>query len=114
MISGASYLLVVLGTLLAALGSFFMKKGSSKLSLNIMQQIRNTNAILGIFLFLSSSVFYMFALKLEKLSIIYPMTSMTYVWVVFLSAFLLKEKFSYTRIAGVSLIILGIVLINLF
>jgi drug/metabolite transporter (DMT)-like permease len=50
---------------------------------------------------------WMIALSKFQLSYAYPFTSLSFVAVLLLSAYLLKEPLSITRMAGVGLIVLG-------
>jgi undecaprenyl phosphate-alpha-L-ara4N flippase subunit ArnE len=106
--------LVVLGTLVGAIGSVYLKKGARSFNLRINEQIRNKQLVLGLVLFTLSSVAYIYALSLERLSLIYPLTSLTYIWVAFASVKFLGEKMNNKKWLGIILIMLGIVLITYF
>jgi len=105
--------LAVFSTMISAVGTIFVKKGSSKFSMNIFEQIKNWRLIIGISMYLISAVFYLVALKHGELSIIYPIASATYIWVALLSQKFLNEKMNLMKWLGIMLIICGIVLINL-
>ncbi len=105
--------LVIFGTMFGAAGSFYLKKGSFKVSRNPLHWILNPRLILGISLYMLSSLFFITGLKYGDLSILYPITSMSYVWVIFLSMKYLKEKMNVYKWAGMGFIILGVVLIGI-
>jgi uncharacterized membrane protein len=107
-------ILVVLGTIVGAYGSIYLKLGAKDFNLNLIRQMRNRNIILGLFLFAFSTVLYVLLLKAERLSILYPLTSLGYVWVAVLSVMLLKEKMSLPKWLGIAFIIAGIFLISYF
>jgi drug/metabolite transporter (DMT)-like permease len=46
-------------------------------------------------------------------SIVYPMTSLTYIWTMVVSYFLLKEKINRNKIIAVALIVTGVIVLNL-
>lgn len=101
--------LVIIGTFIGAVGSLYLKKGSSTISLKILELIQNYQLILGVILYLLSSVFFIAALKYGELSTLYPITSLSYIWISFLSIKFLKEKMNKYKWMGIFLIILGVI-----
>ncbi|MBU1199347.1 MAG: EamA family transporter [Nanoarchaeota archaeon] len=114
MLNTLAIVLVVIGTVIGAFGSLYLKRGAKYFNLNIFKQIKNRELILGIVLFVFGSVFYIYALTMERLSVLYPLTSLTYIWVAFVSVWFLKEKMNKYKWAGIALIVLGIIIIGLF
>lgn len=102
---------VLVFTLLGAFGSLYLKKGSVKTNKKIMSFF-NKEIMLGVFFYLLSTIFYLYLLSLLDLSLLYPLSSLSYVWVLLLSKHLLKEKITKNRVFGVLLIILGIIVIR--
>ena len=105
------YVFLVIMTFLGAVASLFLKKASS--SKSILDLIKNKNIYIGGFLYLSSAILNIYLLKLLEYSVVLPMTSITYIWTMVLSYFILKEKISKKKIIGVISIILGVVCIAL-
>jgi uncharacterized membrane protein len=114
MVSALALLLVAAGTWLNAFGSVFLKSGAPGFNFNLLLQLKNKNLMFGSGLFLSSTLLYLYALRLDSLSVIYPLTSLTYIWVTLLSWKKLGEKINASKAAGVVLIIIGIFLISIF
>jgi multidrug transporter EmrE-like cation transporter len=56
---------------------------------------------------------WIFALRIVKLSIAYPLTSLNYVGILFGSYYFFDEKITPVRIMGVALIFLGVLLVAL-
>jgi uncharacterized membrane protein len=106
MISSLAILLVLIGSLIGAFGAVLLKKGSDKKSLI------NTALLLGLGLYALSTIPYIIALKMEKLSVLYPFASLSYIWVCMLSIKLLKEKMSPLKWLGIVTIIVGVSLIG--
>ena len=111
-------LMMILSTFIGALGSMFLKKGSDRFVIKLSYKgiadiIKNWHIMLGIALFVFSTVFFIFLLRTERLSLLYPMTSLGYIFIVFLSVFILKEKMNAYKIIGIGMIILGVVLVTL-
>jgi len=93
-------------------GSLFLKKGSKDLHRNIFFIWKNYKLLFGILLFLFSSIFYIWALKYIELSLAYPITSLSYIWVSLLSLKFLGENMNKYKWVGILLIILGVILIT--
>ena len=103
---------VVISTVFGAYGSLFLKKGSSK-DLRIRYILKNHSLIWGIVLYGIATIFGLLALKFIDLSIAYPITSLSYVWVILLSKKYLNEKIKKLKVIGMFFIILGVVFIGL-
>ncbi len=102
---------VFVSSLLGAFGSFFFKKANTELSLSLKIIIQNYALFLGFSLFGLSSLVYLFALNLSKLTVIYPISSFSYVWSLFIGRYLLQEKITLLKIFGIIFIITGITII---
>ena len=69
-------------------------------------------SVLGLILYAISAVFWMIALTKVELSVAYPMLSIGYVLIFFVSIFLFDEPFKYIRLLGVILIVIGVYFIS--
>ncbi len=72
-------LIVFVSALIGALGSIYLKKGSETFNRNLFSQIKNFKFLIGVFFYVLSSIVYLGAIRLEKVSVLYPITSLTYV-----------------------------------
>ncbi|MDK2908365.1 MAG: hypothetical protein PWQ87_823 [Candidatus Woesearchaeota archaeon] len=108
-----SVFLIIVATFLGAFGGLLLKKSSTSFSFNPFKLIKNKMFISGVLLYLLSTALFIPALKGNELSIIYPLTALSYVWVVFLSALFLKERINYKKIFGIGMIITGVVILTL-
>ncbi len=112
---------MIITTLMGATGSLFLKKGAAKFHIDIragiikliMDTIKNWEIILGVSLYFISSILFLYLLKTEDLSLLYPITALSYVFVTILSIYVLKEKMNRYKLFGITLIILGVVLVTL-
>jgi len=107
------YLLLLISMSLAITGQFLLKKGVSLSSLSpnflsIVSTIFTPLVFLGLTMYALSSVVWLFVLQKFPLSIAYPSLALTYVVVVLLSIFILKEPFTLMKLTGVILIFLGV------
>ena len=105
------FALVVISTVFGALGSLFLKLGSKNLK-GLKELISNKSLLLGLFLFVLATLFIIVALKFGELSKIFPITSLTYIWVAILSWKFLKESMTATKIAAFVLIIIGVIFVT--
>ena len=105
--------LVVLGTIVGSFGPILLKKGSKKFSLNPKLLIKNYHIISGTGLYILGTILFIAALRGGELSILYPLVSVTYIWVSFLSIKFLKEKMNKYKWLGILLIIIGVTFIGI-
>ena len=98
-------LLLVIMTIAGACGGFFFKKATQngfKISLYFMTYLG-----LGGFCYLMSSILNIIVLKHMSYTVVFPLTSITYIWTLLISYFFLKESFTVKKILGVILICIG-------
>lgn len=110
MVNGSSVLLVLVGTLLGATGTFLIYRGATR---SLWQLWKNKEALGGFFLYALSTIFYIAALRQEHLSVIYPFVSTSYVWATILAVRFLGETVNRWKILSLSGIILGVILIGI-
>jgi drug/metabolite transporter (DMT)-like permease len=58
------------------------------------------------------TVLFVFALRHEELSILYPIISLTYVWVAGLSTVFFGESLGWLRTLGIVAIVLGVAVLG--
>lgn len=104
-------LLMVLCTLFTATGQLFFKYSSTSFEWNIFSMITNHNLILGFIFYAFGAGMLIAALRFGNLSLIYPFVALTFVWVMFISGWILKENINNLKIGAAVFIIFGIVLV---
>ncbi len=98
-------------------GQSILKAGVNKLGAlsfgfsNIVKAFTSVMVLGGLSLYLVSSVFWILALSHKDLSYAYPMLSVGYLAVIFVSWAFLAESITPVRLAGVFLISFGIFLV---
>ena len=107
-----SILLVFGASVVGSFGAVFLKKGSGMLNGSLLGFL-NSNLILGVALYLGSSVLYAIGIKGGPLSVLYPMVSLGYIWTLLWSRLFFKEPFTQQKIAGLGLILLGVFFVGL-
>lgn len=111
LISGMIVLIVT--TLSGSLGAILLKKAMGDIdTLSVKAVLTNKWVYLGLGSYILSAVFNIFLLKLMDYSIAYPMTSLTYVWTVFISYLVFKEKITVKKLIAVVLIVCGVFLVS--
>jgi uncharacterized membrane protein len=112
MINSFVLFLMVSGTCVGAIGALMIKKGL--IYYNSLRSVyKNYRLAIGFFCYGISFLPYLWALKLENLSIIFPLASLSYLWVTFFSVLFLHEKMNKWKWLALNGIILGIVLIGI-
>jgi drug/metabolite transporter (DMT)-like permease len=104
-------LLTALAAFIGSIGQLEFKQGANNLQFNIKLLLTNYHLIIGILVYILSTVLYVYALSKEQLSILYPIIATSYIWTLLFSKFFLKESVGITSWAGVFFILLGVTLI---
>lgn len=117
MLKGIAIVLTTLiAAALAAYAQYLFKKNVPSFSISVQEIFkltRNRRLMMGFVLYALSLLIYLVALSSGELSFVYPIFSSTFIFVFLISGFVLKEKINKVRIAGLVLIILGIIIISL-
>jgi uncharacterized membrane protein len=113
MISFPDLCILIVSLVIGTLGTLMLKKGASSFSLNPLKIIRNYFVICGLGFYSLSILTYSLALKHTSLSVLYPLTSLSYVFIFIFSVRFLGEKMTKAKIVGITFIILGSFLVAL-
>ena len=105
--------LVVIASVFGSAGTLFLKLGANNIKKSIRSVVLNKDLIFGVLLYGLSAIFFLAGLKYGELSIIYPMSSLSYVFGALFSVQFLKEKMNSWKYAGMALILLGAFFIGL-
>lgn len=108
-----SVILVVLATGIGAFGALALKYGANKMTRKDKWSFLNKTLITGVFLYGLSSIFFLTGLKDGDLSVLYPITSLSYIWISLLSIKMLHEKMNFYKWLGIAAILAGVVLIGI-
>ena len=107
----AYFAVLIVMTILGAVASLYLKKASG--AENMIQMLKNVHLYIGVFLYLSSALLNIWILKYLEYSVVLPLTSFTYIWTMLLSYFILKEKITKKKIAGVIFIVIGAIFVSI-
>ena len=99
-----------------AVAQYYMKVGMDRvgeysMSWSFFRSFLNWQLGLSALLYIIGMIIYMFMLKNYKLSVIYPLTSISYIFTMLLAMFFLGEAIPFVRWAGVFFVMLGVGLI---
>jgi drug/metabolite transporter (DMT)-like permease len=113
----SNYLMACLSIGLTAVAQILLKLGvvaaasasTAPLPTRLFRMIMTPQVLAGLTVYALSTVCWLFALSKLKLSVAYPMVSLSYVLVTIGAAVMLGEVISRNQIIGLSLIIAGVV-----
>ncbi|MBN1503136.1 EamA/RhaT family transporter [Candidatus Woesearchaeota archaeon] len=100
-------------TILTSLGQLFLKIGVDRFTANIVEIITNYWFWGGILFYGAGAILLIIALRYGELSLLYPVVSLSFVWVTLLSAKFLNETISALNIYGIVIILGGVSLIGI-
>lgn len=100
-----------------ACGQVLFKIGSRSLTGNglmtsVLEFVTNPFLVFAIFLYASTIIAWIYVLRVLPLSVAYPITALSYLFVPAISYFALKEEISLRTVMGSILIVLGVVVSN--
>ncbi len=108
-----SVALVFLCTLFGAAAQVLIKHGAGGLtSGSPLEMITSLPLVSGYGLYGISTMLLVLALRDGELSILYPIISLTYVWVTILSIYFFRETINLYKILGVAVVVAGVAIIG--
>ena len=107
--AAALALVLLVETSVASFASFFLKKSSGVD--NKIEILKSPFFYLGGVLYVVSSCLSIVLMQFLPYAIILPLGSLTYVWTMFISRWLLHEKITRRKVIGITVIICGVILL---
>jgi multidrug transporter EmrE-like cation transporter len=118
-----SILLILLSISIAVGGQILLKLGLNKIgSINVnnlgslghlfLGIIKSPMVLAGLFCYVVSAAIWLVVLSAVQLSFAYPFIGLTYVLILFISKFVLKEDVNPIRWVGAAIITIGVVVIS--
>ncbi|HEX6957238.1 MAG TPA: SMR family transporter [Ferrovibrio sp.] len=104
------YLALAAGILLGVVGQLLLKAGAGGETL--LQQFLAPQSVIGLALYFIAAVCYMLALRKIPVSVAFPSVSLSYVLVALLAFWLYGEALSPSKLAGIALICVGVILVT--
>jgi drug/metabolite transporter (DMT)-like permease len=107
-----SMLLVFCASIVGSFGAVFLKLGAMRLNKSVWSFV-NSRLILGVGLYLGSSLIYALGVRGGQLSVLYPIVSLGYVFTLVWSKLFFDEHLTRYKVAGLSLILVGVFLVGM-
>ena len=105
-------LITALSAFIGSIGQIEFKRGSEDLRFDIQALLTNYHLLAGLFLYALSTLIYIYALSKGRLSIVYPIIAISYIWTTLFAWTFLKELVNLTNWAGITLILLGVTFVS--
>lgn len=113
--------LAVVSSFVGAFGPIFIKRATVRINRDsfvgigvlLRSTAGNSNLLIGAAAYVIGILIYVPALRGGDLSVIYPLVSLSYVWVSLLSVRILHERMNPAKWCGIALIIAGATLVGL-
>jgi multidrug transporter EmrE-like cation transporter len=105
-------LMVASATLLSAAAQILMKIGMNHFAPNLLAIVTNVPLIAGYVLYGLFTVMIVLALRQGELSLLYPIISLSYVWVTALSYFIFHDTLSPLKLVGIAGIMAGVAMLG--
>lgn len=97
-------------TLFGALGAFFFKRVTAD---SVLKLLTDKYLYMGGGFYLLGALINIWLLRTLNYTIIYPAGCLTYIWTAILSKYLLGEKITVKKTAGIALLALGVVVLTI-
>lgn len=105
------YLSLAAGILLGVAAQLLLKVGATGEG-NLMAQLFRQQTIIGLGLYGLAAFFYIFALRKIPVTVAFPSVALSYAIIAVLGYLWLKEPLGMLQIAGIALIMAGVVMVN--
>jgi multidrug transporter EmrE-like cation transporter len=115
-----SVLLVFLCTLIGAAAQVFFKLGAMSIGGKTLAQvlanpvpvILNPSLLMAYSLYGINTALLTLALRKGQLSVLYPVISLTYVWVTLLSIMIFQEHMNFMKAVGLAIVVAGVAVLG--
>lgn len=104
------YVALAIAIVMGVGGQLLLKAGAGGETL--IQQFLAPQSIVGLGLYFGAAVFYMLALRKIPVSVAFPSVSLSYVLVALLAFWLYGEALTPSKLAGIALVCVGVILIT--
>jgi drug/metabolite transporter (DMT)-like permease len=108
--------ITLISAMMVAVAQYIFKKNMPIFHINmkgIKDIIYNKNLLLGIFIYFIALAVYLVALHYGQLSYVYPIFASSFIFIILISKYAIKETTDWKRIIGILLIVLGITIVAL-
>lgn len=113
------FVFVALSTVFGICGQLLLKAGMTRVGQNpaggslLIRIATSPRVVGGLLIYGTGVIFWLLALSNFELSYVYPFASLSYVGIILGSYFIFKERINTLRVAGIAMIILGVLVTSL-
>ena len=100
---------IIICTLFTSTAQVFYKKGTNIMEFNFYSIITNYYLIIGLVIYAIAAIIMILSFKGGDVNVIYPIVSLSYIWVSLLSMYFFNEKMGFLKWLGIAFIILGVI-----
>ncbi|MBR6326753.1 MAG: EamA family transporter [Lachnospiraceae bacterium] len=105
-------LVLLAETIAASFASYFLKKSANTGEKSKAYILLSPLFYLGGILYVFSALCGIYLLQKLPYAVVLPIGSLTYVWTLFVSRWLLKEKITRRKVLGMAVLITGVILVG--
>jgi drug/metabolite transporter (DMT)-like permease len=109
----SSIALVLGGSVIGSVGAAMLKSGALLVGRHLSSLILNWRLVLGVVIYMISSVFFVKGISNGELSVLFPMVSLSYICSMVWARLFFHEELTSAKLGGVILILIGIVFLGL-
>jgi len=106
--------MIVIFTFMAAIGQTFMKSGSARLAheVNLQILLADTPLWIGLIVYCCGAALVVLALRHGELNVLYPIISLSNVWVAIFAVTMFHESMTVVRALGILTIVAGVAILG--
>lgn len=108
-----SYLLAIAAVLISSASQVLLKKKASKAPKSFWRKFLNAPVIVSYLLLFTSMILNSLALREMEMTVLPCITATSFLWIMILSAIFLDEKPTRRKVAGVAMILAGVLISHL-
>lgn len=107
-----SIFLVAGCTILTSLGQLLFKLGMNRFASSVVGVLTNFHLLGGLLFYGFGALGLIVAFKYGEMSVLYPVVSLSFIWVALLSFFFLNEQIRTFEVVGLFMILVGVTMIG--
>jgi len=113
MMQAKTIVLVLAAVVFSTLGQLFLRSGARHLAglgrlEFLLAAVRDVHVVSGLLAWITSTIFWLYVLRVAPLSRAYGLTSLTYVLILMASVWLFDEQVRRLHVVGTLLIVMGV------
>lgn len=105
--------IVLITTIFTSVGQVLWKMGAGNLTFDVFAFLTNYPLILGWISYLIGAFLLVYAMKYGELTVLYPIIALSFVWVGFMSVFVLGEAMTAKKWLAIILILAGVSILGI-